>query len=132
MPKRAGRAAEQVTADSLRDRVIGACSAKPGSAEDYPFSDDVAVFRVADKMFALVTLSPPPGSVSPRGDPGLAAGLRRRYAAITAGYHLSKRHWNTITLDNSVPEDELLDLIDHSYELVVARLRTAERDKLNT
>jgi predicted DNA-binding protein (MmcQ/YjbR family) len=83
--------------------VIGACSAKPGSAEDYPFGDEVAVFRVAGKMFALVTLGPPPGSVSLRGDPDLAAGLRRRYAAITAGYHLSKRHWNAITLDGSVP-----------------------------
>jgi predicted DNA-binding protein (MmcQ/YjbR family) len=121
-----------VTADSLRDRVIGACSAKPGSAEDYPFGDEVAVFRVVGKMFVLVTLGPPPGSVSLRCDPDLAAGLRRRYAAITAGYHLSERHWNTVTLDGSVPEDELLDLIDHSYELVVARLCRAERDKLNT
>jgi predicted DNA-binding protein (MmcQ/YjbR family) len=92
-----------VTADSLRDRVIGAYSAKPGSAEDYPFCDEVTVFRVAGKMFALVTPGPPPGSVSLRCDPNLAAGLRRRY-----------------------------DLIDHSYELVVARLRRAERDKLNT
>jgi predicted DNA-binding protein (MmcQ/YjbR family) len=118
--------------DSLRDRVIAACSAKPGSAEDYPFGDEVAVYKVAGKMFALATLGPAPGSVSLKCDPDLAAGLRRRYAAITAGYHLSKRHWNTVTLDGSVPEDELLDLIDHSYELVVARLPRAERDKLNT
>jgi predicted DNA-binding protein (MmcQ/YjbR family) len=126
------RAGEQVIADSLRDRVIAACSAKPGSAEDYPFGDEVAVFKVVGKMFALVTLGPSPGSVSLKCDPDLAAGLRRRYAAITAGYHLHKRHWNTVTLDGSVPEAELLDLIDHSYELVVARLPRAERDKLNT
>lgn len=119
-------------ADSLRDRVIAACSAKPGSAEDYPFGDEVAVFKVVGKMFALVTLGPSPCSVSLKCDPDLAAGLRRRYAAITAGYHLHKRHWNTVTLDGSVPEAELLDLIDHSYELVVARLPRAERDKLNT
>ena len=119
-------------ADSLRDRVIAACSARPGSAEDYPFGDKVAVFKVAGKMFALVTLGPSPCSVSLKCDPDLAAGLRRRYAAITAGYHLHKRHWNTVTLDGSVPEAELLDLIDHSYELVVARLPRAERDKLNT
>jgi predicted DNA-binding protein (MmcQ/YjbR family) len=117
-------------ADSLRDRVIAACSAKPGSAEDYPFGDEVAVFKVVGKMFALVTLGPSPCSVSLKCDPDLAAGLRRRYAAITAGYHLHKRHWNTVTLDGSVPEAELLDLIDHSYELVVARLPRAERDKL--
>ena len=127
-----GRAGEQVIADSLRDRVIAACSAKPGSAEDYPFGDEVAVFKVVGKMFALVTLGPSPCSVSLKCDPDLAAGLRRRYAAITAGYHLHKRHWNTVTLDGSVPEAELLDLIDHSYELVVARLPRAERDKLNT
>jgi predicted DNA-binding protein (MmcQ/YjbR family) len=118
--------------DSLRDWVIAACSAKPGSVEDYPFGDEVAVFKVAGKMFALVTLGPGPCSVSLKCDPDLAAGLRRRYAAITAGYHLSKRHWNTVTLDGSVPEDELPDLIDHSYELVVAGLPRAERDKLNT
>jgi predicted DNA-binding protein (MmcQ/YjbR family) len=113
------------------------CRAKPGSAEDYPFGDKVAVFKVAvfkvaGRMFALVPLGPPPGSVSLKCDPDLAAGLRARYAAITPGYHLNKRHWNTVTLDGSVPDDELLDLIDHSYELVVARLPRAERDKLMT
>jgi predicted DNA-binding protein (MmcQ/YjbR family) len=118
--------------DSLRDRVIAACGAKPGSAEDYPFGDQAAVFKVAGKMFALVTLGPAPGSVSLKCDPDLAASLRRRYAAITAGYHLNKRHWNTVTLNNSVPDDEVLDLIHHSYELVVARLPRAERDKLNS
>jgi predicted DNA-binding protein (MmcQ/YjbR family) len=64
--------------------VGGPCSAKPGSAEDYPFGDEVAVFRVVGKMFALVTLGPGPCSVSLKCDPDLAAGLRRRYAAITA------------------------------------------------
>ena len=121
-----------MTSGARPDRVIAACAAKPGAVEDYPFGDEVAVFRVVGKMFVLVTLGPPPGSVSLRCDPDLAAGLRRPYAAITAGYHLSERHWNTVTLDGSVPEDELLDLIDHSYELVVARLCRAERDKLNT
>lgn len=118
--------------DSQRDQLIAACSAKPGSVEDYPFGDQVAVFKVVGKMFALVTLGPLPGSASLKCDPELAADLRRRYAAITAGYHLNKRHWNTVTLDGSVPEDELLELIDHSYELVVASLPRAERNKLTT
>ncbi len=100
--------------------------------EDYPFGDEAAVLKVGGKIFALVTPGPAPRSVSLRCDPDLAPGLRRRYPAITAGYHLSKRHWNTVTLDGSVPQDELLDLIDHSYELVLARLPSAERDKLNT
>jgi len=119
-------------ARSRRDRMILECSAKPGSAEDYPFGDEVAVFKVAGKMFALVSLGAPPGSVSLKCDPELAVELRARYRAITAGYHLSKRHWNTIALDGSVPEDELLDLIDHSYELVVEGLTRAQRARLST
>ncbi len=117
---------------SQRDRVIAACGAKPGSAEDYPFGDEVAVFKVAGRMFALVPLGSPPGSVSLKCDPYLAAGLRDRYAAITPGYHLNKRHWNTVALDGSVPDEELLELIDHSYELVVARLTRAQRNGLTT
>lgn len=109
---------------------MAACGAKPGSVEDYPFGAEVAVFKVAGKMFALVPLGSLPGSVSLKCDPDLAIGLRGRHPAITAGYHLNKRHWNTITLDGSLPDDQLLDLIDHSYELVVARLPRAVRDKL--
>ena len=115
---------------SRRDRVIEACAAKPGSSEDYPFGDGVAVFKVAGRMFALVPLGEPPGSVSLKCDPLLATGLRARYAAITPGYHLNKRHWNTVALDGSVPDEELAELIDHSYEQVVARLTRAQRNTL--
>jgi len=114
---------------AARDRVFAACGAKPGSVEDYPFGDGVAVFKVAGRMFALVS-SDPPGSVSLKCDPGLADGLRARYAAITPGYHLNKRHWNTVELDGSVPDEELLEQVDHSYDLVVARLTRAQRDQL--
>jgi len=113
-----------------RDQVLAACLAKPGSAEEYPFGDGAAVFKVAGRMFALVSLGPPPGSVSLKCDPHLALGLRARYAAVTPGYHLNKRHWNTVELDDSVPEEELLELIDHSYDLVVARLTRARRGSL--
>jgi predicted DNA-binding protein (MmcQ/YjbR family) len=111
--------------------VIAACGARPGAVEDYPFGDDAAVFKVAGKMFALVSLGSPPGSVSLKCDPDVAVELRGQYAAITAGYHLNKRHWNTVTLDGSVPDEELLELIDHSYELVVAGLTRAERKQLS-
>jgi predicted DNA-binding protein (MmcQ/YjbR family) len=121
-----------MVAGSQRDRVMAACGTKPRSAEDYPFGDEVAVFKVAGKMFALVPLGPPPGSVSLKCDPGLAADLRSRYAGITPGYHLNKRHWNTVALDGSVPEDEVLELVDHSYDLVLAGLTRAQRDKLIT
>ena len=69
-------------------------------------------------------------AVSLKCDPLLAAGLRARYAAVTPGYHLNKRHWNTVALDGSVPDEELTDLIDHSYEQVVARLTRAQRNAL--
>jgi predicted DNA-binding protein (MmcQ/YjbR family) len=91
-----------------------------------------AVFKVAGRMFALVELGQPPGSVSLECDPHLAAGLRASYAAITPGYHLNKRHWNTVALDGSVPDEELTEQIDHSYELVVARLTKAQRNALTT
>jgi predicted DNA-binding protein (MmcQ/YjbR family) len=107
----------------MRDRVIAECLAKPGSSEEYPFGDGVAVFKVSGRMFALVPLGESPGSVSLKCDPDLAVSLRERYAAITAGYHLNKRHWNTIALDGTVPEDELFELIHHSYELVAGRAR---------
>lgn len=117
---------------SQRDRAIAACGAKPGSAEGYPFGDEIAVFKVAGRMFALVSLDQPPGSVSLKCDPHWAVSLRARYAAVTPGYHLNKRHWNTVTLDGSVSDEELLELIDHSYELVVARLTRAARNGLAT
>jgi predicted DNA-binding protein (MmcQ/YjbR family) len=117
---------------SGQDWVIAACSVKPGAVEDYPFGDEVAVFKVAGRMFALVPLGAAPGSVSLKCDPDLAVALRGHYAGITPGYHLSKRHWNTVTLDGSVPREEVQELIDHSYDLVVERLTKAQRDQLIT
>jgi predicted DNA-binding protein (MmcQ/YjbR family) len=116
--------------DARRDRVIAACLAKPGATEDYPFGDEVAVFKVADRMFAIVSLESAPGDVSLKCDPELAAALRARYTAITPGYHLNKQHWNTVALDGSVPDAEVAEMIDHSYDLVVARLTKAQRNQL--
>lgn len=115
---------------SRRDRVIAECGGKPGSAEEYPFGDETAVFKVGGRIFALISLGAAPGSVSLKCDPDLAVELRDRYAAITPGYHLNKTHWNTVGLDSSVPDDEVSELIDHSYELVLARLPKAQRDEI--
>lgn len=112
-----------------RDRVLALCAGMPAAREDYPFGDGVAVFKVGGKMFALVLLSQEPATISLKCDPDLALTLRDRYPAITAGYHLNKRHWNTVVLDRSVPDDELLELVDHSYDLVVSSLPKAERAK---
>jgi predicted DNA-binding protein (MmcQ/YjbR family) len=99
----------------------------PGAVEDYPFGEEVAVFKVGGRMFALVSLSQSPGSVSLKCDPDLASELRARHAAITPGYHLSKRHWNTVALNDSVPDDDVVEQIGHSYDLVVAGLTKAQR-----
>lgn len=117
-------------ARTRRDEVIAECAAQLGAAEEYPFGDHTAVFKVAGKIFALVSLDGTPGDVSLKCDPDLAVDLRRRYPAVTPGYHLNKRHWNTVVLDGSVPRDEWSEWIDHSYELVVAGLTRAQRAAL--
>ena len=103
---------------------------RKGAAEDYPFGPAVAVFKVAGKMFALVALDEAPLRLSLKCDPIEADFLRSIYGAIRPGYHLNKQHWNTITLDGSVPQELLLKMIGSSYALVVKGLRRAEREKL--
>jgi predicted DNA-binding protein (MmcQ/YjbR family) len=113
-----------------REAMLGYLADRPGSVEDYPFGDDVAVFKVGGRVFALCGLTGHPGSVSLKCDPTLAEALRARYPSVRPGYHLNKRHWNTVDLDGSVPADELAELVDHSWELVVANLPRRDRDAL--
>ena len=105
-----------------RDQVLDLCSSLPGAAEDYPFGDEVAVFKVGGKMFALVLLTGDPGSVTLKCDPTWALELRARYESVRPGYHANKRHWNTVELDGTVENAELREMIEHSYELVLSRL----------
>lgn len=108
------------------------CLQKRGAMEDFPFGPDARVFKVMGKMFALVTVGSHPGYISLKCDPVRAELLRETYPAVTAGYHLNQRHWNSISCDGSVPDDELLDLIQHSYDLVVKSLKKADRLALET
>jgi predicted DNA-binding protein (MmcQ/YjbR family) len=85
------------------------------------------VFEVAGKLFALCPVDVDPAEVSFKCDPTLATALRSTYRAVRPGYHLNKRHWNTVTLDGSVDDDEVEEWIDHSYELVVAKLPRTKR-----
>jgi predicted DNA-binding protein (MmcQ/YjbR family) len=113
------------------DELKAACLALAGATEEFPFRDgEVSVFKVGGKMFALSQLTREPLRVSLKCDPVLAEQLRATYPAITAGYHLNKRHWNTITLDGSIPDRTLIDLIEDSYDLVVASLPRARRAQL--
>lgn len=110
-----------------RDEVLDHCGSLPAAVEEYPFGDGIAVFKVGGKIFALIPLAADPPNVSLKCDPDLALHLRDRHTAVRPGYHLNKRHWNTVELDGSVEGDECRELIDHSYDLVAHRLTKAKR-----
>ena len=106
------------------------CLRKNGTGEGCPFGDEVLVFTVMGKMFALAGVMNIPLSINLKCDPELAGDLRERYAAVVPGYHMNKKHWNTVTMDGSIPEREILEMIDHSYDLIVKGLKKGEREKL--
>lgn len=114
-----------------RDEILELCASFPGAVEDYPFGDDVAVFKVGGRMFALVPLDEGTGRVNLKCDPDFALELRAMYAAVRPGYHQNKRHWNTVELDGSIGDDELREMVDHSYELVVSGLPRTQRNHLS-
>jgi len=98
------------------------CLTKPGATEDIPFGPDVLVFKVSGKMFALAALDEVPTTVNLKCDPDLALDLRDRYEQVTPGYHMNKKHWNTVEIEVGIPDVELRKMIDHSYELVIKTL----------
>lgn len=108
--------------------------AKPGSWLDYPFGEGVAVYKVGSKetgkMFALITEGREPLQISLKCDPLLAEKLREEYESVMPGYHLSKKHWNTIVDSGQLTQEYLLSLIDLSYKLVVESLTKDEQAKL--
>ncbi|MDI2131068.1 MmcQ/YjbR family DNA-binding protein [Yinghuangia seranimata] len=115
------------------EQLKAACLAFNGSGEEFPFprNPDVSVFKVGGKIFALSTLTDKPLTVSLKCDPELALRLRAEYPAIVGGYHLNKRHWNTVTLDGSLEDALVLDMIEDSYDLIVSKLPRMERLKLD-
>jgi predicted DNA-binding protein (MmcQ/YjbR family) len=115
-----------MTPDEMRET----CLAMPGAIEDFPFSPDNSVFKVAGKIFAISALAGEPLRVSLKCEPGLAEQLRADHPAITPGYHLNKRHWNTVVVDGSVPDALVRDMIEDSYDLIVAALPRAKRRAL--
>lgn len=106
------------------------CLAFPGAVESFPFGSQTSVFKVAEKMFALSPLGRTPLTVSLKCEPLLAVSLRETHPAILPGYHLNKRHWNTIVLDGSIPDAMIRDLIEDSYDLVVSGLARSRRRAL--
>lgn len=104
------------------DTLRAYCLAKPAVEETLPFGPDTLVFKVAGKMFLLTGLDSDPLSFNVKCDPDLAVELRERYDAVQPGYHMNKKHWNTVTVDGSVSGKLLREWIDHSYDLVVDSL----------
>lgn len=103
------------------------CLAKPGSRAGYPFGEGTLVIKVLDKMFCLISEDETPLRMNLKCDPDDALALRNQYEAILPGYHMNKKHWNSLILDDSLPERLVHELIDHSYDLVVKKMSQAQQ-----
>ena len=98
------------------------CLGKACATEGMPFGPDVLVFKIGGKIFALAALDEMPTIVNLKCDPDLALELRDRYEQVTPGYHMNKRHWNSVEIEGGLPDAALRKMIDHSYDLVAKRL----------
>lgn len=105
------------------------CLSLPGVTEEFPFGEQTLVYKVAGKMFALTDLEEF-SSVNLKCDPDEAVELRERYEGVTPGYHMNKKHWNTVDMHSNIPNKLILEWIKNSYDLVVASLPKKEREKL--
>jgi len=112
--------------EPLREALL----ARNGTVEEFPFGPEAMVFKVTGKMYALIAWEEDPLRISLKCHPERAVALRETHDAITPGYHFNKRHWNTVALDRSLTDELVTELIDHSYELVVAGLTRAQRESL--
>jgi predicted DNA-binding protein (MmcQ/YjbR family) len=115
-----------VNIESLREHCIN----KPGVTESFPFGEDTLVFKVDEKIFLLTSLSNPE-SFNAKCDPEKAVLLREQHPEIVPGYHMNKKHWNTIYYNQNLSESLLKELINHSYDLVFSSLPKAIQSKIN-
>lgn len=115
-----------ITLEAVRDY----CLQKKGTAVTFPFGQTPLVMKVMGKIFLLANIDGEPLQLSLKCEPDLASTLRHQYPAVQPGYHLNKEHWNTITIDGTMPDEEIFVLIDHSYERVVSGLKKADQAKL--
>ncbi|MHA6481881.1 MmcQ/YjbR family DNA-binding protein [Paenibacillus sp. strain BS8-2] len=103
------------------------CQGLKGTTEDYPFGPEPLVMKVGGKMYALLGTNDGVINLSLKCEPHMAELLRMQHEAIKPGYHLNKKHWNTVTIDGSLSDEELCEMMMHSYELVVRGLTKAQR-----
>lgn len=107
------------------------CLTKPAVTEETPFGPEHLVFKVGGKMFALLAFDEVPPTVNLKCDPDRALELRDRYDDVRAGYHMNKKHWNTVVIaGGAIPDVEIRSMIDHSYDLVFAALPKRERERI--
>lgn len=103
---------------------------KPGAWLDYPFGQEAAVFKVGAKMFGYIAWNDNPLWMTLKCDPEDALVLREMFPAVNPGYHMNKRHWNSVTVDGSVPDPMLHDMVESSYQLVLKSLKKADRQAI--
>jgi len=106
------------------------CLSKKAVTEDFPFGEDTLVFRVLNKIFLLISLSSNPLQFNAKCDPDKAIELRDQYDVVQPGYHMNKKHWNTIIMNGSLSNAQLKEMIDDSYNLIVQSLPKKERENL--
>lgn len=110
--------------------VINSCLALPESEQTTPFGPDTLVFKVAGKMFAASGIDDIPARVNLKCDPERALELRDRYNSVKEGYHMNKKHWNTIELGGDVPEKFVVEMIEDSYKLVVEGMKKVDKERI--
>jgi len=106
------------------------CLSKPHVTESFPFDEHTLVFKVMNKMFALIGLANEDPYVNLKCDPDYALELREEYDAIRPGYHMSKKHWNSVYLEHGLTRKQIAEFIDHSYDLVVSKLPKKVRETM--
>lgn len=112
------------------DEFVKMCLVLPGASEETPFGPEALVYKVVGKMFALVGEEDGVGRVNLKGDPDKNLSLREDYEAVIPGYHMNKRHWNTLVFDGTLPHALVAELLQESYDLVVASLPKKSREEL--
>ncbi|MCR8657714.1 MmcQ/YjbR family DNA-binding protein [Paenibacillus endoradicis] len=115
----------------MNNNIIEYCLKKNGATKSYPFGPEPIVIKIAGKMFALIFENKGDYSyINLKCDPMIAENLREQHENVCPGYHMNKKHWNTITMDDSLQESDIFAMIDHSYDLVVNKLPRKLRESI--
>ena len=113
-----------------RDALRSYCLSMTGAYEEFPFGPDAAVYKVKSKMFALIPVDSDPLSINLKCDPIEAIILRQNYEAVQPGYHMNKKHWNTVRIDGEIDDERIQEMVEDSYILVRQQLKKVDRLEL--